>query len=410
MNARALTVTLPALYPAQHAAIYHPARYVAIEASTKAGKTLGCIVWQMGRALAEDGEHWWVAPVYEQAAIAFKRALAMLPPECVVSSTKSPMKIELVSGATWTFKSGEKPDHLYGEDVRSCVIDEASRLREEAWYAIRSTLTATRGPVRMIGNVRGRGTWHYRLARRAEAGEPDHHYAKLTAWDAVEGGVVELAEVEDARRMLPDHIFRELYLCEPSDDAGNPFGIGHIARCVVPLSTKRAVAWGVDVARVHDWTVVIGLDEDGDVCFYDRWRDSWSNSIRRIRDVVGSGSGYIDGTGVGDPVAEMLRDAGAYGLEPYVFTSTSKQALMEALAAAIQRGVVRFPDGRIRDELELYEYTMTRTAVRYSAPAGEHDDAVCALALAWAAWRRTGRGSWADVVATDRALPLHGTF
>ena len=35
------------------------------------------------------------------------------------------------------------------------MIDEASRMKEDAWTAIQSTLTATRGPVRIIGNVKG---------------------------------------------------------------------------------------------------------------------------------------------------------------------------------------------------------------------------------------------------------------
>ena len=386
-----IEVTLPPLYPAQHAAIYNPARYVVIEASTKAGKTLGCIVWQMGRALAEDGEHWWIAPVYSQARIAFKRAVAMLPRECVVRSAEHPnMEIRLVSGATWAFKSGEKPDNLFGEDVRSAVIDEASRLREASWHAVRSTLTATRGPIRIIGNVRGRGTWHYRLARRAEGGESAaYHYAKLTALDAVAGGVIDPEEIEDARHALPAHVFDELYMCKPSDDGGNPFGIGYIERCIKPLGRGPVVAWGVDLARVHDWTVVVGLNRDGETVVCERWRDSWLNSVQRIKAIVGDGRGFVDGTGVGDPVSEMLRKEGVR-LDPYVFTASSKQALMEALALSIQRLGISFPEGVIRDELEIYEYTTTRTGVRYTAPEGAHDDAVCALALANAALARFG--------------------
>ena len=167
-----MRIRLPALYPAQHAAIYHPARYVVIEASTKAGKTLGCLVWQMGRVIEDGGVHWWVAPVYAQARMAYERALGMLPRPIVASKSRSTLEIGLVNGARWAFRSGEQPDNLYGEDVRSAVIDEASRCRDEAWHAVRSTLTATKGPIRAIGNVRGRSNWHYRLARAAEAGEP----------------------------------------------------------------------------------------------------------------------------------------------------------------------------------------------------------------------------------------------
>jgi hypothetical protein len=37
--------------------------------------------------------------------------------------------------------------------------------------------------------------------------------------------------------------------------------------------------------------------------------------------------------------------------------------------------------------LEQFEFEYTRTGVRYSAPAGLHDDCVCALALAWHKFR-----------------------
>jgi hypothetical protein len=33
------------------------------------------------------------------------------------------------------------------------------------------------------------------------------------------------AEIEDAKRELPDHVFRELYLAEPVRRRGNPFGL-----------------------------------------------------------------------------------------------------------------------------------------------------------------------------------------
>src|SRR5207302_1736063 len=128
------------------------------------------------------------------------------------------LRITLANGAVLWFKSAEKPDNLYGEDVYAAVVDEASRVREEAWHAVRSTLTATRGPIRIIGNVKGRKNWAYRMARRAESGEPGMHYARITAADAVQAGVLDAAEIEDARATLPESVFRELYEAEPSDD------------------------------------------------------------------------------------------------------------------------------------------------------------------------------------------------
>jgi hypothetical protein len=47
-----------------------------------------------------------------------------------------------------------------------------------------------------------------------------------------------------------------------------------------------------------------------------------------------------------------------------------------------QQQQVHYPPSLIVQELEAFEYEYTRTGVRYSAPGGQHDDAVCALALA----------------------------
>ena len=48
----------PKLYAKQEAAVYDPARYAVIEASTKSGKTVGCMTWLVERALeGRKGQH-----------------------------------------------------------------------------------------------------------------------------------------------------------------------------------------------------------------------------------------------------------------------------------------------------------------------------------------------------------------
>ncbi|MGH7189012.1 MAG: hypothetical protein ACREF0_07475 [Acetobacteraceae bacterium] len=372
------------LYSRQFDAIFHGERYGLIEASTKAGKTVGCLVWLTERTMRARSGHnfWWVAPSYAQAEIAFRRLKQSLP-RSLFTASETKLLVTLTNGAAVWFKSGEKPDGLYGEDVYACVIDEASRLRKEAWYAVRSTLTATRGPIRIIGNVKGRRNWFYALARRAEAGEPGMRYARLIAADAVAAGVLDAAEVEDARRALPEAVFRELYLAEPSDDGGNPFGLSAIAACVGDLSRAPPACWGWDLAKSQDWTVGVGLDLEGHVCRIERWQAPWQETIARITEMTGGAPALVDATGVGDPVVEALQRGGAGNFEGFRFTAQSKQQLMEGLAVAIQRQEVRFPGGVLRDELAEFEFQYTRTGVRYAAPEGQHDDCVCALALAW---------------------------
>jgi hypothetical protein len=394
----------PSLYPKQQAAIFGGDRYGIIEGSTKCGKTVGCLAWLLEQAMAgrEAQSFWWVAPVYPQAKIAFRRLKRGLP-VTLFDSNESELTVTLVNGAVIAFRSAEKPDNLYGEDVHAAVLDEATRMREEAWHAVRTTLTATRGPLRIIGNVKGRRNWAYKLARRAEAGEPQWAYAKLTADDAIEANVVDAAEIDEARSQLPEAVFRELYYAEPADDTGNPFGATFLAACLLPdasawgswVGPGTPVVWGWDLAKSVDWTVGVGLTNEGDVCRLERFQRPWQETMQAVRHHTGDVPALVDSTGVGDAVLEQLQRPIVDGhptftgrnFEGQKFTATSKQQLMEQLAIAVQHNHIRFPDGILYTELMQFEYVYTRTGTRYDAPEGAHDDCVDALALAVSHWR-----------------------
>jgi hypothetical protein len=384
----------PPLYPKQEAAIFTSARCAIIEATTKSGKTVGTLAWLVEQAVqGRPGDHvWWLAPVSDQARMVWERLKRALP-RGSYTANETRQTVTLANGVTIWFKSADRPDTLFGEDVRAAVIDEAPRCKEAAWHAVRTTLTATKGPIRIIGNVKGRRNWAYALARLAEAGEPDMHYARLTAQDAIDVGIFDAAELDDARRQLPDAVFRELYFAEASDDQGNPFGVNAIRDCIAPQSQEPPEVWGWDLAKSVDWTVGIGLDADGCVSRFYRFQQPWEATITAIVRATGSTPALVDSTGVGDPVLESLqhrgREAGCQ-FEGFKFSQTSKQQLMEGLAVAIQQQQIHFPAGVIVNELETFEYEYTRAGVRYSAPTGLHDDAVCALALACSATRRFG--------------------
>ena len=109
----------------------------------------------------------------------------------------------------------------------------------------------------------------------------------------------------------------------------------------------------------------------------------------RVGELARKYSTYVllDSTGLGDPVYDMLlaRGTPAY---PYVFTSRSKEMLIQNLSIDIQSKSISFPDIPVlRYELGAYQYTLGPTGrLTYSAPEGDHDDCVISLALAdWAA-------------------------
>lgn len=376
-------VERPKLTSYQNAILYSPARFTVTKGATKIGKTFPHLFWLFERAHDEKkngANYWWVAPVHSQAKIAFNR-LRRVCVQLGYRINESELFIETGLDSRIWFKSADNPDNLYGEDVFAVVFDEFTRAKEQAWHAIRSTLTATHGVCKFIGNSKGRKNWGHKLWLKAKAGEPGYEAFKVTAYDAVAEGILTQEEIEQAKRDLPELAFRELYLAEDLEDQANPFGVTNIASCVKPISQEPPVCFGVDLAKSVDWTVVVGLDANGDVCVFERWQADWTQTTARVKAIIGNTPANIDSTGVGDPIFENIRKD-CPGALSFKFTQASKQQIMEGLAVSIQKGDISVISGVMQDELEAFEFVYGRSGVKYEAPAGMHDDCVCGLALA----------------------------
>lgn len=378
-----INIIRPKLTDYQKKILYSPARYTITEASTKAGKSYSHLWWLFEKSSSPPkpgANYWWIAPVYSQSEIAFTRLNRFLGGSSDFIVNRSRLSVESPTSSVLQFKSAENPDNLYGEDVYAAVFDEFTRAKEEAWYALRSTLTKTEGPCKFIGNAKGKKNWGYKLGVKARAGEPGYEYHRVTAYDAIEAGILKAEEVEQAKRDLPEHVFRELYLAEALDDKSNPFGIPFLQKSIRTLSTKPAVAYGVDLAKSVDWTVILGLDIDGVPCFYDRFQADWAQTKQRIIRQIGQIPVFIDSTGVGDAIVEEISRV-CRNAEGYKFTSQSKQIIMEGLVASIQSSKT-FILAEEYEEFESFEFEYSKSGVVYTAPPGMHDDIVCAHALA----------------------------
>ena len=215
-----LEIEKPNLTSYQEEILYNGCRYTVTEASTKAGKTFCHIWWIFERAHADWNKsgynHWWVAPVYSQAKIAFKRLKTKVVQSGLYGINESNLIITTPGGVEIHFKSADKPDNLFGEDVYSIVFDEAPRAKKEAHYALRSTITATKGEYKLIGNFGGISNWVHQLKDKADT-DPEYYYKKITAWDAVKEGILEEDEILQAQKDLPPKIFKQLYLAEGQD-------------------------------------------------------------------------------------------------------------------------------------------------------------------------------------------------
>lgn len=370
-------------------------RFAVIEAATKSGKTTCMISWLLEQALKCEANQsvYWVAPIFATSLIAFNRLKNQITDKGFFKANESRMTITLPHGSIISFKGADNPDSLYGDDCYAAVIDEASRMKEESWFAIRTTLTKTRGMCKLIGNVNGRNNFFYKLAQVAKAGnEPDYFYKRITAYDAVEAGLIDIEEIESAKSMYPPNVFKELFMAEASEDGSNPFGDQFIQLCAFGMSDLPAVCYGIDLGKSTDYTVIIGLDQFAQVCHFQRFQKDWTQTVQIIK-MLPNVAMKIDSTGVGDPIVEQVQQ-GRQNVISFKFTSASKQQIMEGLALAIHQRKILFPKsaghkisyedpGHIKNELETFEYSHTRTGVIYTAPPNLHDDCVCALALAY---------------------------
>ena len=370
-------ITIPKTHKAQQKVLNESKRFNVLDCGRRWGKSMLSVRLLAKTAFYKDPAGYF-APTYKLLEGTFNEVYKSLEP--MVTKKHENQFIQLVNGGIVEFWSLENPLAGRSRKYKLAIVDEAAFNRNlwQSWTeAIRPSLTDLKGSAWFMSTPKGKNDF-YKLWMRGQTGEPD-----WMSWQmpTITNPFIDAGEIEAARRDLPELAFKQEYLAEFNDNVANPFGINFINACIGEMSYNAPVVFGIDLAKSFDWTVIIGLDMFGNVCHFDRFQRPWNETKEIIRRLPRSAI-KIDSTGVGDPITEDIqRERG--DVHSFKYTSTSKQQLMEGLAAAIHQRKIIFPRGTITAELESFEYLMTGTGVKYSAPPGLHDDCVNALALAW---------------------------
>ncbi len=327
----------------------------------------------------------YITPTYKLAKVFFNKLASALP----FPNNQSNLTMQFPNKGSVEFFTGERLDNLRGRKFHGVIIDEASFIPnlEDGWLnSIRPTLTDFKGWGWFLSTPRGKN-FFYSLYMKQEDGWQSFKY---TTYD---NPYIDTKEIDEARRQLPAPVFEQEYMANPMENAANPFGSDNIKHCIKPLSNQEPVCFGIDLAKSYDWSVIIGLDAGGNVCYLDRFQKDWHTTKQVIKSLPRKPI-LLDSTGVGDPIFEELQREGLM-VEGLKFTQNSKQQLMIGLQNAIHQKTIGYPSGVIVDELEIFEYQFTASGVKYSAPSGFHDDCVMALALACNMYTsRMGRGTY----------------
>lgn len=334
----------------------------------------------------------YFAPTYKLLDGTYNECLAALDP--VIKRKHEHQFIELITGGRVEFWSLENELAGRSRKYKRSIVDEAAFAKSlwKSWTeSIRATLTDLKGDAWFMSTPKGKNDF-YKLFKRGQ-GEPNWKSWQKTTYD---NPYIDPLEIDDAKSDLPELAFLQEYMAQFNDNVANPFGLAYIQQCTFPLSPLPPVCFGIDLAKSHDWTVIIGLDKNRSVCYFDRFQNDWKQTTTKILNLPPAPL-IIDSTGVGDPIGEDI--ARFRSVELFKFTAHSKQQIMEGLAKVIQERRITFPDGQIKEELEDFEYIYTRTGVKYGAPSGLHDDCVCALALA----NSTHQYNSGSTISFDRA-------
>ena len=327
----------------------------------------------------------YFAPTYKLLAGTYKECLATLEP--IIKRKNENQFIELITGGVIDFWSLENELAGRSRKYKRSIIDEGAFDRNlfVHWTeSIRATLSDLKGDAWFLSTPKGKNDFH-KLYMRGVSGEDNWMSWQMSTY---RNPYIDPLEVDDAKHDLPALAFSQEYMAEFNDNVANPFGTAFIAQCTYPLSVQPAVCYGIDLAKSFDWSVIVGIDKNGSVCYFDRWQSDWWATKNRIL-ALPQCMIVLDATGSGNPVGEDIARVRG-NVEQFIFTAPSKQRLMEGLAVAIQTRTITFPTGIITDELNNFEYEYSRSGIKYSAPSGLHDDAVCALALAWHGYKKSG--------------------
>jgi phage FluMu gp28-like protein len=370
-----MVIEIPELHPNQQSILDNQSRFRVVMCGRRFGKSELAQIEMIYEGIKGNAIG-YITPTYQLAKTFFAKLAKILPFE----NNKSDLIINFPNGGSIRFFTGERLDNLRGRKFHFVVVDEASFIPdlESGWLnSIRPTLTDYKGRALFLSTPKGKN-YFYSLYLKGLSGETDWHSFKFTTYD---NPYIDKHEINDARIQLPEPVFEQEYMANAMENASNPFGIEHINKCVKDVSNKAVKYYGIDLAKSVDWSVIVGLDEDGCVCYFNRFQKDWKQTKETILTLDRTIPILIDSTGVGDAITEDLQHNFS-NMEGFKYTSTSKQQLMELLSSTIHKGEIGFPDGIIKEELEIFEYQFTSTGVRYNAPQGFHDDCVNALALA----------------------------
>jgi len=301
-------------------------------------------------------------------------------------------RIHCSNGSFLEGKSTENPKSLLGEELDLIIHDEAAQTPEEIYYQYIVPTTSSRlGRIVHISTPRG-NNW---LQKRFVSVGKDNRIQEpsMAGLVAALGKKQAKKEWDRLKSSYPRDLFNQEFMAQFVEGASNVFRAKDIdaitnEKCLKDYQPGHFYVLGVDLAKMNDYTVLTVIDlYTNSVVYWERInKDSYVYQKDRILAIAhryNRARIILDSTGVGEPVFDDLLASGMM-VDDFRFSNASKERLIDKLRIYIEEGNIVIPNEPILiEELKNYSKDMTPSGrITYSAPIGQHDDAVTSLALA----------------------------
>lgn len=392
----------------------------------RAGKDKACWNYMIKRAVERVGTYFYFLPEYSQAKKVvwdnidndgFKM-IHHIPQELVKATNATDLKIELVNGSVIQLMGADNFSKSgVGTNPVGVVLSEYSINNPQVWGFLRPILKVNGGWA--IFNFTPRGQNHaYQLLKMAE--DYEEWFTQILTVD--DTGILTKEDIEaELREGMSQAMVDQEYYCKFIESATSFFkNIEDVCTLEAPdyHDATHNYQMGVDLAKYQDYTVISIMDLNTfEQVHIERFnKDDWNLQKAKIEAIYhrfGRPRGFIDATGVGDPIVEDLNSRGVR-LEPVKFNTNNRKDILTNLNIKMEQNVIKLLNNEVlRNELSYFQYEMSDSGkLKIVVPNNLHDDTVFATALS--VWQfpqkkmRTRQRSYAQ--QTNGVQPIYPEF
>jgi len=222
-------------------------RFACVVAGRRGGKSYMSIA-SLAKAARQPGKTCvYIAPTHGMCRQVMWKPLKQMLRDVnwVKKVNESNLEITLINGSIIMLRSGDNPDRLRGLSISHCVIDEAADVQPELFFeVVRPALADQQGTALIISTSKGK-CWLWDLF---------HNYGRHPDWlchsyTTAEGGIVEQAEIDNARETMGDREFRQEFLAdwvEFENQIYYAFGDHNVLHMDVPQDHRIPLHVGMD--------------------------------------------------------------------------------------------------------------------------------------------------------------------